>query len=358
MPDRKLNLGMIGAGFIGQLAHLMNYVEVENCEVVALAELRPDLRRRVAGRYGIRRAYETHLALLEDPAVEAVVVVTPRPYTGPVALDCLNAGKHVITEKPMAGTFEQGKRLIEAAAANDVRYVVGYMKRYDEGVSVAKRILDDLVTSGELGPVLFARAHCFMGESYCNADGHIVTDEKAEYDDIGWPVAPEWLPGDRSADFAAFLNTYSHNFNLLRHLFGRTPRVDYVHFARPAGRIAVLDFGDFVASLETGRSSFRGWDEVTEIYFADGRITIRTPPALLKNAPATVELYRGGTVQEILSPQCNWSWSFRRQAQAFVTDVLESRESITSGVDALEDLRLAEEMWRLELRRVPYLSKP
>ncbi len=353
MADHKLKLGMVGAGFIGQLAHLMNYVEVESCEVVALAELRPELRRKVAERYSIPRAYESHLELLADPEVEAVVVVTPRQYTGPVALDCLNAGKHVLTEKPMAGILEQGQRLVEAARANNVRYVVGYMKRHDEGVAAAKQILRELVSSGELGPVLFARAHCFMGDSYCNADGHIVTDEQAGYADIGWPVAPDWLPEAWSGDFAAFLNTYSHNFNLLRHLFGRTPSVDYVDFARPAGRIAVLGFGDFVAALETGRTSFRGWDEVTEIYFADGRLTIRTPPALLKNTPATVELYRGGAVQEIHSPQCNWSWSFRRQAQAFVDDILENRESITPGVDALEDLRLAEEMWRLELERRP-----
>src|SRR5262249_49250885 len=102
MAQRQLNIGMIGAGFIGQLAHLMNYVEIRECRVLALAEYRPDLRRRVAQRYDIPRTYATHHELLEDADVEAVVVVTPRPYTAPVVLDCLKAGKHVISEKPMA----------------------------------------------------------------------------------------------------------------------------------------------------------------------------------------------------------------------------------------------------------------
>lgn len=358
MNNQKLNIGMIGAGFIGQLAHLMNYVEVERCRVVALAELRPDLRRKVADRYRIPSTYETHLELLDDPDVDAVVVVTPRQHTGPVALDCLNAAKHVITEKPMAGTLEQATRLVNAAKARNVRYAVGYMKRYDEGVETGKRLLDDLIASQKLGPVLFARAHCYMGESYCNADGHVVTDEEVEYPDEGWPIAPDWLPAEWTREYAAFINTYSHNFNLLRHLFDRTPSVEYVHFAQPKGRIAVLNFGDFVASLETGRTSFRGWDEVTEIYFADGRLTIRTPPALLKNTPATVELYRGGTVQEIHSPQCNWSWAFRRQAEAFVADILDGRESIIPGSDALEDVRLCEEMWRLHIDRAPRRAAP
>jgi predicted dehydrogenase len=225
------------------------------------------------------------------------------------------------------------------------------MKRYDEGVQTAKRILDDVRASGALGPVLFARAHCYMGDSYCRADGHVVTDEKANYNDAGWPTSPDWLPEQSQKPYAAFVNTHSHLTNLLRYLFGKTPRVEYANLSGQVGQIAVLDFGGFVASLETGRTSNHGWDEVTEIYFADGRLTIRTPPALLKNVPAEVELYKAGSVQEVVTPQCNWTWSFRRQAEAFVNDILDGKESISAGADALEDLRLIEEMWRVDLTR-------
>jgi predicted dehydrogenase len=354
MP-RKLNIGMIGAGFIGQLAHLMNYVEIQGCRILGLAEFRPELRRRVAERYGIPRVYATHRDLLQDTDIEAVVVVTPRPYTAPVVLDCLEAGKHVLSEKPMAGTSEQGERLVECARMRKLHYAVGHMKRYDEGVQTAKRLLDEVRASGALGPVLFARAHCYMGDSYCRADGHVVTDEKANYSDAGWPTAPIWLPVEWHKSYAAFVNTYSHNTNLLRYLFSETPRVEYAHLSGPVGQVAVLDFGSFVATLETGRASNRGWDEVTEVYFADGRLTIRTPPALLKNVPATVELYKAGGVQEIVTPQCNWTWSFRRQAEAFVRDIMEGKESLNAGADALEDLRLIEEMWRVDLVRMKAL---
>lgn len=348
MKKRHLNVGMIGAGFIGQLAHLMNLVEIEECRVVALAEFRPELRRRVAARYEIPRTYATHQELLRDADVDAVVVVTPRPYTAPITLDCLNTGKHVLSEKPMAGTVSQAKRLVETAHARNVRYAVGYMKRYDEGVQCAKKLLDDLIRSNELGPIVFVRAHCFSGDSYCKADGHVVTSEKPDYEDGGWPIAPDDFPEQMARDYAFYLNTYSHNTNLLRYLFGRTPSVDYVRFDHQAGRLAVLNFGSFVASLETGRVSNRGWDEHTEIFFADGRLTIRTPPALLKNVPAQVELYKAGAMQEIRSPQCDWTWAFRRQARAFVADVLENRESLNSGIDALEDMRLIEHMWRMQ----------
>ena len=86
---------MIGAGFIGQLAHLMNFNQLTSCQVVALAELRPELRRLTCQQYRIARGYETHQELIQNPEVEAVIVVTPRAQTGPVVLDCLKAGKHV-----------------------------------------------------------------------------------------------------------------------------------------------------------------------------------------------------------------------------------------------------------------------
>jgi len=350
-PDRPVNLGFVGAGFIGQLGHIENYAQLEGCRLVALSEMRPELRQKVAQRHGFLRTYAHHKEMLQDPEVEAVVVVTPRPYTGPIALDCLEAGKHVLTEKPMAHTVEQAERLVEAARKRGLVYSVGYMKRHDEGVQRAKEMLDKLLASGELGPIVFARAHCFMGESYCRADGHVVTGETAQYSDPGWAVAPDWLPRERRRDFAWFLNVYAHNLNLLRYLIGRTPRARYADLRSQEGQAAVLDFGDFPAVLETGRFSYYTWDEVTEIYLAHGRLRIETPPALLKNTPARLELYQGKESRCLISPKCDWTWAFRRQAAAFVRDVREGAEPLASGADSLEDLRLAEELWRLEAAR-------
>lgn len=349
MADKKIGIGMIGAGFIGQLGHLMNYADMKDCRVVALAEFRPELRKKAAARYGIPRAYATHRQLLKDPAVDAVVVVTPRAYTAPTVLDCLNAGKHVLSEKPMAGTLEQAETLVAAAKKKKLVYSVGYMKRHDEGVQAAKKLLDETIRSGALGPVTFARAHCFMGDSYAKAGGHVTTDEKAEYADGGWPTAPSWLPAQWAKAFAMYVNTYSHNVNLLRYLFGKTPDIEHVNLTRRPAQLVSLDFGGFLASLETGRSTCREWDETTDVYFADGRLSIRTPPGLLKNVPAQVELYQAGNIQQTLTLRTDWTWAFRRQAEAFVADVRAKRAPLASGADSLEDMRLIEGMWRREL---------
>ena len=343
---RVLKVGMIGAGFIGQLAHLMNLVEVPECKVVALAEYRPLLREQVARRYDIPRTYATHVELLADSEVEAVVVVTPRAYTALVVLDCLRAGKHVLSEKPMAGTLKQAEMLVAEAEKSGVHYAVAYMKRYDAAVEYARAQLQQVLQDGSLGPIGMVRAHCFMGDSYCKADGHVVTEEKPDYPDGGWPMWPDDFSETKGRDYAFYLNTFSHNVNLLRHLLGGVPDIDFVRFDNQLGRVAVLRFGDYATVLECGRMSHRGWDETSEIHFADGLIRIETPPALLKNVPGKVQIYRAGAVQEVLSPQLDWTWAMRKQSCAFVHDCLEGGPGRNPAHDSLHDLRLIEAMWR------------
>lgn len=346
-----VNIGIIGAGFVSQLAHIASYAALGNCRIVALAELKPKLRQLVAKRYGIPRTYPSHKELLDDPEVEAVVVVTQRNMIGPIALDCLNKGKHTFTEKPMSATLGQAERLVKAALKHKVCYAVGYMKRYDAGVQLAKKIMDKLLATGELGPVIYARAHCFMGDPYCGIDGNIVTDEKLPKGIKTWPIAPSWVTENKRKDYAWFLNVYSHNINLLRSLLGSTPSVDYARLDRKDGRVVFFDFGDYEASLEAGSFTYRGWDEVTEIYFARGYLKIETPPPFLRNASAVIKLYKGKKERVISIPRRGWAWAFHRQAESFIACISKERQPLASGSDTLEDMRVIEQIWRKDNRR-------
>jgi predicted dehydrogenase len=341
-----VRLGIIGAGFMGQVGHLMNYVEVNNCKIVALAEMRPELCAQVAHRYNIPETYNSHLDLLKNADVDAVAIITMREMIGPIALDCLNAGKAVITEKPMASTYQQALKLVEAAERNNVIYKVGYMRLFDEGVQKAKTIIDDLRSSNELGQVIFARVHCFGGSGYCNIDGHIMTDEPRPLEGNTWPSAPDWCPKELAVHYNEYLNTYCHDINLIRHLLGATPKLDTVNFKNRSGRVATLDFGSFIASIETGFYSYLGWDSKIEIFFEHGSITIKTPPQMLRNVSAEIEIYKAGDLQVRSQPLSGWTWSFRRQAQAFIDDVQNGVAHLGTAKDALEDMRLIEEMWK------------
>ena len=191
-----------------------------------------------------------------------------------------------VAEKPVAISVTEGRTLVKFAAANALRYGDGYMKRYDERVETAKRMLDGLRASGELDEIQYVRAHCYMGESYCNADGHVVTDKVTEYPANYSRVAPAWIADEQKQNFGSFINTYSHVTNLLRYLIGSQPTVDYTCLRSHHIQLSVLDYGRFVATLETGRSSSRHWEEQIVVFFADGRLTLDMLPALLRNTPA------------------------------------------------------------------------
>lgn len=343
MTNRPLKIGIVGAGFFGQVAHIVNYAQLDSCEIVALAQLRYDVREKVALKHSIPVTFESHHELLADSEAEAVVVVTSRPAMGPIVLDCLNAGKHVLSEKPMAGSLEMAQRLVTAADENDVKYVVGYMKRHDVGVRAARQLIDELRHSNELGAMTYARAHCFAGDSYCGEQDYVATNEPRSGGLARWPMAPTWIPLEKQATYEHYLNTYCHNINLLRYLLGTEATVARAH-AVGSTCLAMLDFGDVPALLETGLTDHAGWDEVTEVFFECGRVRIATPAPLRRSAAATVELYRGQTAEwvQIETPQ---AWAFRQQAEAFIADVQHDREPIASGRDSINDLKLTESIW-------------
>lgn len=344
-----IGVGFVGAGMVGQLAHLANFVELPGCRVVGLAELRPELGREAAARFGVPRLYPSHRQLFDDPEVDAVVVVTRRPATGAIVRDALRAGKHVLSEKPMAHTRAQAEELVRAAADARVVYSVGFMKRHDAGVARAKALLSELVATGELGRIILMRAYCYTGDFPCGAQGFVMTEEVRPEGLELWPVAPDWIPKKLHADYAWFLNVFVHDLNLIRFLGGRTPAVTAADLRRPNGRLVMFDFGDFPCVLEMGEVAFHEWQEGVEVVFEKGRMRLQLPPPLLKNVPARLELEHAGERKETIRFEVPWSWAFRRQAEAFIADIAGGREPLASGRDGIEDLALAEDIWRRHL---------
>jgi predicted dehydrogenase len=337
---------MVGVGYIGQIAHLANYMETEGCEVAAIAEIRPDLRQAVQAHYGISQAFASLEELLRNADVDAVVAVTRRHHTGPVALDCLQAGKHLLTEKPMAATLQQAEKLVTAAEKAGVHYAIGYMKRYDEGVQLAKELLDGFTASGELGPLTFARLYCFQGHHFYDRATAVGLGEARSEDLDAWPVAPDWLPKELHDDYDNFMNVCTHDINLMRYLFGGTPKAVHLNYRREAGSVALFDYGAFPAVFEFGILEHEGWCEGVEVFFQRGRMTIELPPPLLKDTPARVTLQRGDGSGGMETLDTGHSWAFRRQAKKFIDDLRADREPLAAGRDAVEDIRLAENLWR------------
>jgi predicted dehydrogenase len=251
----------------------------------------------------------------------------------------MKEGKHVYTEKPLALTSEEARRMVKASEKNGVHLHVSYMKRYDLGVELAKKHLSEAFADGSLGDITYAKSHGFGGNWICNIEKPITTDEPVpDYEKTN----PEGIPEDLVKDYRFYLNVYCHNLNLMRHMVGDPGGARFASY-HPNGKVLVLDYPTIPAIVETGLISASFWEEHTQIYFRDGWVSIDTPPPLLRNVSAEVEVYRAGKTQSYLKPLADYDWSFKRSAEHFIDCIINDHESRTSGRDSMVDIELIED---------------
>jgi predicted dehydrogenase len=283
--------------------------------------------------------------LLDDPGVSAVVVVTRRRATGPIVLEALSRGRHVLSEKPMAYTRAQATSLVNAAQAGNLVYGIGYMKRHDAGVARAMSLLQEFRKDASHGRLLSARAWCHAGDTGGSRDNFVMTKE-ARPDGLElWPDGPDWMPSALRPGYDSFLNVFSHIINLTRHLLGGSPALIESNIAMNGTGTFSFDFGGVPCGFELANETAGPWREGIEISFERGVVTVELPPPFAEEE-ARVWIDEGGRRTELPREK---SWAFRRQAQAFVSDIIGHTRPLASGEDSVIDVALAEAVWKRSL---------
>jgi myo-inositol 2-dehydrogenase / D-chiro-inositol 1-dehydrogenase len=127
-------MGVIGAGLMGSTHARLLHTAVSGAEVVAISDALQENAERVAAELGVETVHADGLELIGDPAVAAVVIASPAATHEPFTLACLQRGKPVLCEKPLADSAAAALRIVETDAAAGRRSVtVGFMRRYDPG---------------------------------------------------------------------------------------------------------------------------------------------------------------------------------------------------------------------------------
>jgi predicted dehydrogenase len=145
--DRRLRIGVLGCGPIAQIAHLEACRKARNAELYAICDLAPDLRERMAAIHQPDIVYEDYDAMLADDQVEAVLVAIADEFHIDMALKAIQAGKHVLVEKPLGTTVESCRALLDASQEAGRIVQVGNNRRFDPGIAFAQRFIrDDLGT--------------------------------------------------------------------------------------------------------------------------------------------------------------------------------------------------------------------
>lgn len=153
MAQGKLKVGFIGAGMIATQAHLPGWKEqAAEAEIVGIADVLEDRARSVAEREGIKAAYGDWRRMLKELALDVVVVSTPNAYHAEQTIAALQAGAHVLCEKPAATCCADAVAMFEAAQKAGRMLFIGQSARFLHRSRAAKEI----VASGKLGEMYFA----------------------------------------------------------------------------------------------------------------------------------------------------------------------------------------------------------
>jgi len=145
-----VGVGVIGFGYWGPNL-VRNFGQAEGATVVAVCDPSPTRRRQVEGQYPAITTYAVAREMLENPKIDAVAIATPVSTHFELAMEALQAGKHVFVEKPIAPTSEQAERLIAEADKRGLTLMVDHTFVY---TSVVQRI-KDLLDKGELGQLYY-----------------------------------------------------------------------------------------------------------------------------------------------------------------------------------------------------------
>jgi predicted dehydrogenase len=137
--SKKTRVGVVGVGYLGQI-HAKIYHQMENVELVALADTKIESVSEIAKLYGCK-ATDNYLDLLD--IVDAVSIVVPTSLHFDVAQPFLEAGIATLLEKPIAATVDEAVKLVDLAAQNDAPFLIGHLERYNPALrAVASKVTD------------------------------------------------------------------------------------------------------------------------------------------------------------------------------------------------------------------------
>lgn len=153
---KTIRVGIIGCGGIANGKHMPSLQKVKDCEMVAFCDIIESKAISAAEKFGIEgaKAYTDYKELLKDETIDVVHVCTPNRSHSFITVDALEAGKHVMCEKPMAINSEEAMKMVEAAKRTGKKLSIGYQSRFRDDSQYLKQETEN----GTFGDIYYAKA--------------------------------------------------------------------------------------------------------------------------------------------------------------------------------------------------------
>lgn len=149
----RLKIGIIGVGSISE-SHIQGYLQNPNVELYAFCDINETRLQEMAERHGVTRTFHSAEEMLKLPEIDAVSVCTWNSAHAPCTIAALNAGKHVLCEKPMATSEAEAMAMLEAAQRNQKLLMIGFVRRFGNDCAVMR----DFIEQDYFGDIYYAKA--------------------------------------------------------------------------------------------------------------------------------------------------------------------------------------------------------
>lgn len=161
----KVKIGVIGTG-IGR-NHIGAYQGLTGAEVVGVADIERSKVEAVAREYGIPKSFTDYRHLLEEKEIDAVSICTPNYLHSKISITALEAGKHVLCEKPMATSVSEAQKMVETSRRTGKKFMLALNQRFQTNHQFLKKYIEN----GELGDIYFAKTGWVRRKSKTNSPG-------------------------------------------------------------------------------------------------------------------------------------------------------------------------------------------
>jgi len=316
---RRLAVGLIGLGRLGRVYARDLSGRIPETRLVAVADPLGSLAEEVAAEFDVARHYPDPLALIDDAAVDAVVIVTPTHTHRALVLAAAARKKPTFCEKPPALALDEVAAMQEAITRSGMFFQMGFMRRFDAGYAAGKREID----AGRIGtPLVF----------------------KSTSRD---PFRPSLEYANPKSSGGMLIDMGIHDFDLARWFMGEAGTVSTIGATIAYPELATVgDIDNAVASLtfasgklgvvDLSRSGIYGYDISTEILGSEGTVRIgylRETPLMVMTKNSVVH----DTVPYFME---RFRDAYTTQLQNFAQNVQQQRTPPITIVDGLEALRL------------------
>ncbi|MCB5956053.1 Gfo/Idh/MocA family oxidoreductase [Enterococcus sp. CWB-B31] len=318
-----VNICLIGTGRAGMIHGRNMAAKIKGGKLIALCDPSEESLTNAQKELTVDYIYKDYREAIENPEVDAVVVVTPTVCHKEIVIAAAEAGKHVLCEKPLAMDEQECLEMIQAAETNNIKLQVGFMRRFDESFQEAKAIVD----SGAIGEVVLVKSLTHG------------------------PSEPKPWMYDISQSNGPIGEVNSHDLDTLRWFTGSEAISIYSiggNFRSPEVRAEYPDYYDTVSmNLQFSDGKLGAVDGAQYVQYGyDARVEILgTTGSVLIGDQSKHKLVVANQQGEIVRPAMHsWTYLFQdayvAEDQAFVDCIAADTEPLVNGYDGMMAVKL------------------